>query len=123
MDRTVNANAPTGNFELIHQINVLKFASAENFSLEGVRKPILEPMQVPQKNTKSTSIRGSIQPATAFKAPDQNKIARAIKKSVNADLNKTKQTQHAKINHQNSRSKQVVKLVELHDMIGRLLHS
>lgn len=123
MDKTVNANAPTGNFELIHQIAVSKFVSAENFNLEGVKIPIQEPMQIPQISTKSKSIRSPAQPFTANKTPFQIQINRAVKKNVNADLNKAKQTPHAKINRQDSRTKRVEKLLELHDMIGRLLHS
>lgn len=121
MDKTVNNNAPTGNFELIHQIAVSKFAPAESFSVEGAKKPILEPMQIPQK--KSRPVRGSVRPATAIKAPVQNINSRAIQKSVTADLNKVKQTPQAKINQLGSRTKRVEKLLELHDMIGRLLHS
>lgn len=121
MDKTVNANAPTGNFELIHQISVSKFSPAENFIVEGEKKPILQPMQIPQKNTNANAIRGSVRPATTFKAPVQN--TRANKKSVDADLKKVKQTPQAKMNHKDSKTKRVEKLLELHDMIGRLLHS
>lgn len=120
MDKTVNANADPGNFELIHQIPLSKYWVGENMIVEGVKKPILEPMQVRQINTKSKTSRGSVR--TAIKvAPIKNN--RSLKKTVTDDLNNAKHTTQAKINHRGSKTKRVEQLLELHDMIGRLLHS